>query len=58
MKPEELRELLAKKKVSQRELARRMGVHFTTVFRWLKGSPPIDRANALLIREVLKTPAN
>lgn len=56
MTGDELRDLLKRKGVSQRELARRMEIHFTTVFRWVKGDSNIDKANALLIREVLKAP--
>jgi DNA-binding transcriptional regulator YiaG len=51
----ELRELLQRANVSQRELARRMGIHFTTVNRWCReGGTPVDEANALLIRKKLK----
>jgi transcriptional regulator with XRE-family HTH domain len=51
----DLRELLAAADVSQRELARRMGIHFTTVYRWCRDNgTPIDEANALLVRKKLK----
>lgn len=58
MTPEELRELMTENGVeSADELAVKLDVHRTTVFRWLAGSRRIDRAHAMLIRSVLtKTP--
>lgn len=54
MTPDELRELMQANGVtSADELAVKLDVHRTTVFRWLAGSRRIDRAHALLIRSVL-----
>lgn len=54
MEPDELRELMKANGVdSADELAVKLQVHRTTVFRWLAGSRRIDRAHALLIRSVL-----
>jgi DNA-binding transcriptional regulator YiaG len=55
MEPEQLRELMQANGVdSADKLAELLGVHRTTVFRWLAGSRRIDRAAAALINSVLK----
>lgn len=54
MTPEYLRKLMEANGVdSADELAVKLEVHRTTVFRWLAGSRRIDRATALLITSVL-----
>jgi transposase len=35
-------------------IARAIGIHRATVYRWLDGTTPIGEANALLIRAKLK----
>jgi DNA-binding transcriptional regulator YiaG len=55
MEPEYLRKLMEVNGVpSADDLAVRLEVHRTTVFRWLAGSRRIDRAAAALITSVLK----
>lgn len=55
MTPDELRALMdANGVTSPDDLSERLGVHRTTVFRWLAGSRRIDRAAAALIATVLK----
>jgi len=55
MEPDELRARMAANGVdSADKLAELLGVHRTTVFRWLAGSRRIDRAAAALITSVLK----
>lgn len=55
MTPDELRVLMdANGVTSADDLSERLGVHRTTVFRWLAGSRRIDRAAAALIATVLK----
>lgn len=54
MTPDQLRELMQANNVeSADDLAARIGVHRTTVFRWLAGSRRIDIAAAALVRSVL-----
>ncbi len=54
MEPDDLRNLMQANGVgSADELAVKLGVHRTTVFRWLAGSRRIDRAAAALINSVL-----
>lgn len=53
MTPDELRELMtANKYDSVDQFADLLGVHRTTVFRWLAGTRRIDRAAAALILSV------
>lgn len=54
MTPDELRTLMDANGVdSADKLAEALGVHRTTVFRWLAGTRRIDRAAAALITSVL-----
>lgn len=55
MEPDELRQLMdANGVTSADKLAEMLGVHRTTVFRWLAGTRRIDRAAAALVTSVLK----
>ena len=59
MKPDELRRLMEAAGVTKKTaLARLLGVHRATVYRWLGGTTPIDAANAMLIRSKLKPAKN
>lgn len=51
MKPDTLRSLLKKNKVSITGAAKRLGISRVTVHRWLNGSTPISRANVALIEQ-------
>ena len=53
MPPQELRELLARKDVSQRELARRLGMDFRHINKMVAGNTPIKTHHAIAIRCVL-----
>ncbi|MDX1479268.1 MAG: helix-turn-helix domain-containing protein [Saprospiraceae bacterium] len=50
MTPDQLRSLLDSHDVSQRELARRLHVSQSTVFRWAQGRVEIDRRSEAAIR--------
>lgn len=50
----DLRALIAAAGLKQGEAAGKLGVARTTVIRWLNGSTPIGKANATLIKSVLK----
>lgn len=49
------RKLLAAAGVKQGEAAARLGVARATVCRWLDGTTPISRRNAIAIRSVLES---
>lgn len=54
MTPDKLRAMMRRAGVtSQRELAKVLGVHHMTVYRWMAGRTPISAAPAALIREHL-----
>lgn len=50
----EFRDLLAAAGLGRSEAARRLGVGRSTVHRWLNGPTPIARANAALIRKLIR----
>lgn len=54
MTPDQLRALLAAHGVSQSELARRLEVNRSTVFRWAQGKLPIQRRDQAAIRHVVE----
>lgn len=53
MTPDQLRDLLARHSVSQRELARRLKCNPSTVFRWCKGDRQVDPIAEIAIHAVL-----
>lgn len=55
MAPITLRRLIAGSGMSITEAADRLRVRRETLHRWLNGTTPISRANALLVRDVLGT---
>lgn len=54
MTQNEFRELIDDSGLKQGAVAERLKVARQTVVRWLSGRTPINKANALLIRSVLK----
>lgn len=56
MSAEEFAKLLESKGMSQAEAARALGVHRSTVLRWLTNEAPITAANSLLIRSRIRKP--
>lgn len=54
MTKEALRTLLTEAKVNVTAAAKKLEIRRETLHRWLKGTTPISRANAALIRETFK----
>jgi plasmid maintenance system antidote protein VapI len=53
MTPQELRQRIEANDSSAVLLARSLDVTRATIYNWLKGTHPIDRATAIAIRKVL-----
>jgi transcriptional regulator with XRE-family HTH domain len=47
----ELKEILKQKKIRQRTIAERFGVHRTTITKWLNGTRPVTLQNLRIIAE-------
>jgi DNA-binding transcriptional regulator YiaG len=52
MTPEEFKEWKARMRLSQVELARRLDVTETTIYRWERGLAPISRMLVLALKQV------